>query len=170
LLRRLALVAWVVVMASLLAACRRENPTVGLDTAPTAPALCGDAWATAEAFYEASDAGDSESAVALLTDDVSLISWATGANGYHMSPEFSVGKQQVAIRLAEPGLRRLALDPSRPNFTIENRQQTGGVLRFQLLPDRLRDNGRPFNHYSVELVFNGCLIEIIKLVERVTWL
>jgi hypothetical protein len=87
-----------------------------------------------------------------------------------MSPEFAVGKQQVAARLAEPGLRRLALDPSRPNFTIENRQQTGGVLRFQLLPDRLRDNGRPFNHYSVELVFNGCLIEIIKLVERVTWL
>ena len=132
--------------------------------------LCADPWKVMEDFYSANDTGNYDDSLNLLTDDVVLVSWATGANGYHMSPRFSIGKNQVREHLGEPGLRRPAVDPSRPNFTVANRDAAGNTLRFQLLPDRLRDNGRPFNHYSIELVFNGCLIEILKVVERVTWL
>jgi hypothetical protein len=57
-----------------------------------------------------------------------------------------------------------------PNYREEKRRQTGNVLRFDLTPDRIRPNGRPFNPYSVELVLSGCQIEIIKVIERVTWL
>jgi hypothetical protein len=124
----------------------------------------------AEDFYTANDAGDYDASLGLLTDDVVLVTWATGANGYHMSARFAVGKNQVLEWLGEPGMRRVAVDPERPSFQEANQQWKGNTLRFELMPDRLRDNGRPFNHYSVELVFDGCRIEIIKLVERVTWL
>ena len=132
--------------------------------------LCRDPWKVAEDFYTANDTGDFDASLDFLTDDVALVTWATGANGYHMSARFAVGKNQVREWLGEPGMRRLAVNPERPNFQEANQRSVGNTLRFELLPDRLRDNGRPFNHYSVELVFDSCRIEIIKLVERVTWL
>lgn len=132
--------------------------------------LCRDPWKVVEEFYKANDAGDFEASLELLTDDVVLVTWAEGANGYHMSARFTVGKNQILEWLGEPGLRRVAVNSERPNFEEANQRSVGNTLRFELMPDRLRENGRPFNHYSVELVFNGCQIEMIKLVERVTWL
>jgi len=151
----------------LLAACA---PRAARRQANAGETLCADPGKVADEFYAANDAGDSAASLALLTDDVVLVTWATGANGYHMSPSFAIGKNQVSERLGAPGLRRTAVADGRPNFSEQDRRQEGNTLRFQLLPDRLRQNGRPFNHYSVELVFQGCQIEIIKLVERVTWL
>ncbi len=124
----------------------------------------------AENFYAANDQQNSDTSLSLLTDDVSLISWATGANGYHMSASLTIGKDQVAKHLKDPGLDRLASTTGYPNFKEENEQVTGNSVHFDLMPDRNRPNGRPYNHYSVELVFTGCKIEIIKVVERVTWL
>jgi hypothetical protein len=132
--------------------------------------LCRDPWKVVEDFYLANDAGDFDTSLKLLTDDVVLVTWAEGANGYHMSARFAVGKNQVLEWLDQPGLRRVAENPERPNFQEANQLLVGNTLRFELMPDRQRENGRPFNHYSVELVFDGCRIEIIKLVERVTWL
>jgi hypothetical protein len=136
----------------------------------TGKELCRDQWKVAVDFYKANDAGEFGASLKLLTDDVVLVTWATGANGYHKSARFAVGKNQVLEWLGEPGMRRVAVNPERPNFQEANKQSAGNTLRFELMPDCLRENGRPFNHYSVELVFDGCKIEIIKLVERVTWL
>lgn len=132
--------------------------------------LCRDPWKVAEEFYQANDAGDYNASLELLTDDVVLVTWAQGANGYHMSARFTVGKNQILEWLGEPGLQRVAENSERPNLKEANQRLVGNTLLFELMPDRQRENGRPFNHYSVELVFDGCQIEIIKLVERVTWL
>jgi hypothetical protein len=125
--------------------------------------LCRDPWKVAEEFYQANDAGDFTTSLELLTDDVVLVTWAQGANGYHMSARFTVGKNQILEWLGKPGLRRVAESSDRPNFKEANQRSVGNTLRFELMPDRVRDNGRPFNHYSVELVFNGCQIEIINV-------
>jgi hypothetical protein len=151
----------------LIAAC---TGMPGRGQSNTGRELCRDPWKVAEEFYLANDAGDFNASLELLTDDVVLVTWAQGANGYHMSARFAVGKNQVLEWLGEPGLRRVAENPERPNFQEANQRWVGNTLRFELMPDRQRDNGRPFNHYSVELVFDGCQIEMIKLVERVTWL
>lgn len=132
--------------------------------------VCSDPIKVAKDFYAANDIGDLATGLKLLTDDVVLVSWAEGANGHHMTSNLAVGKDQVTGHLAEPGLRRIATGSGRPNFQMENWQVTGNIVRFELTPDRMRKDRRPFNPYSVEMILNGCQIEIIKVVERVTWL
>jgi hypothetical protein len=162
------LVCCVVCLILLLAAACAGMPGGGQTN--VGEELCHDPWEVAEEFYRANDEGDFDASLKLLTDDVALVTWATGANGYHVSARFAIGKNQVLEWLGEPGMRRAAVNPERPNFQEANRRSLGNTLSFELMPDRLRENGRPFNHYSVKLVFKGCKIEIIKLVERVTWL
>lgn len=165
--KRCTVVAFLILSALLAAGC------IGLPGGGPAALegeLCADPWAAVEAFYAANDAGDFDAALDLLSDDPALIAWAQGANGYHMSAHFAVGKGQIRERLGDDGLRIAVNHPERPNFSIQDRQAEGNTLRFELLPDRLRPDGRPFNHFAVEMVFKGCKIDIIKLVERVTWL
>ncbi len=157
----------VILFSSLLAACAAP---VSLEGEATAIPACRDPLRVVEAFYNANDAGDAAAALKLVTEDAALVFWAEGANGHHVSYDFAVGKDNLAAWLAKPGLRRAAAANDRPSFHMEKAQADGNVVRFMLMPDRLRENGRPFNHYAVEMVFNGCQIEIIKVVERVTWL
>lgn len=152
-----------VILLALLAGC---GPAPGL----AAGQPCADPLGVVEAFYNANDAGDAAAALKLVTEDAALVFWAEGANGHHVSYDFAVGKDNLSAWLAKPGLRRAAAANDRPSFHMEKAQADGNVVRFMLMPDRLRENGRPFNHYAVEMVFNGCQIEIIKVVERVTWL
>jgi hypothetical protein len=49
-------------------------------------------------------------------------------------------------------------------------QISEGKMTFKLMPDRVHPNGRLYNHYLVEAFFSGCKIELLKVVERVTWL
>ena len=36
--------------------------------------------------------------------------------------------------------------------------------------DEARFETSLYNHYTIELFFSGCKIEVIKVIERVTWL
>ena len=155
------------IVAALLAGCAAPAAPAGEATAIPA---CRDPVQVVEAFYAANDAGQADAALKLATEDVALVFWAEGANGHHVSSNFAVGKDNLAAWLAKPGLRQTAVAADRPAFRMEKVTADGNVVRLMLMPDRLRENGRPFNHYAVEFVLNGCKIELIKVVERVTWL
>ncbi len=131
---------------------------------------CSDPQKVIEAFYAANDAGQFATSLQYLTDDITLFGWAEGANGRHMTIYVAVGGNQVQNFLAKPGLRRIQNQPNLPNYTMQDIQLSGLKVTFMLMPDRLHPNNRPYNHYSVEAFFSGCQIEILKVVERVTWL
>jgi hypothetical protein len=133
-------------------------------------AECRDLARAAEAFYQANDDSRFDDSLALLTQDVVKVRWAEGANGHHMAANFTVGKDQILDHLSTEGLTRTARNAERPNFEVDELQVEGQTVAFILWPDRARPDGRPFNHYVVKLVFSGCQIELIKVVERVTWL
>ncbi len=137
---------------------------------PGGIASCSDPYKVVESFYTDNDSGDYQKSLDLLDDDVVLVAWAEGANGHHMTSIYRVGKDNVAQELGDPGLRRAAASAGQPNFKEQNLQVMGNIVHFELMPDRLRDNGRPYNSYTVEIVFTGCKIDMLKVIERVTWL
>jgi len=137
---------------------------------PGSTAACRDLAQVAEAFYDANDDSRFEDSLALLTQDVAMVTWAEGANGHHMIANFTVGKDQILEYLPNPGLSRTARQPDRPNYRPDEMRVDGKTVTFMLWPDRKRPDGRSFNPYAVKMVFSGCQIEIIKVVERVTWL
>lgn len=131
---------------------------------------CPDIQNVVEAFYASNDAAQYTQSLQYLTDDISLVTWAEGANGYHVSAKFAVGKNQILPFLEKPGLKRDINQPNWTNYTLQVVQVSEGKMTFKLMPDRLHPNGRPYNHYLVEAFFSGCKIELLKVVERVTWL
>jgi hypothetical protein len=131
---------------------------------------CPDLRKVVEAFYAANDASQFATSLQYLTDDVALVTWAEGANGHHMIFSSTVGKNQIQEFLGRPGLKRTADQPDQPNFSIQEVQLSAGKMSFKLVPDRLDPENRPYNPYKVEVFFSGCQIEILKVVERITWL
>ncbi len=59
-----------------------------------------------KAFYDDNDAADYDASLALLTPDVTLVSWAEGVNGRHWAEIHLQGKEQIRPLLAKRGLRR----------------------------------------------------------------
>jgi hypothetical protein len=47
---------------------------------------------------------------------------------------------------------------------------SGDQVSFMLEPDRQRPNGKPYNPYRVEAVFEGCKIKSLTVIDSVTWL
>jgi hypothetical protein len=131
---------------------------------------CPDLTKVVEAFYAANDASQFATSSQYLTDDVVLVEWAQGANGYHMGSFFAIGKGQIQSFLSQPGLKRKADQANLPNYAMQDVQLSGLKVSFMLVPDRLDPNNRPVNPYQVEAFFSGCQIEVLKVVERVTWL
>jgi hypothetical protein len=132
---------------------------------------CPDIKSVVEAFYAANDASQFATSMQYLTDDISLVTWAEGANGYHVSAHFAVGKNQILAFLGKPGLKRTSSGQNLPNFTMQEIQIAPSKMTFKLMADRLHPNStRPYNHYLVEVFFSGCKIEVLKVVERVIWL
>ena len=131
---------------------------------------CADIKSVVEAFYAANDAAQYTQSLQYVTDDVAIITWADGANGYHMNMRSVVGNTHIQSFLEKPGLKRTSNGPNLPNYTMQEIQISEGKMSFKLLPDRLHPNKRPYNPYDVEVFFSGCKIELIKVVERVTWL
>jgi hypothetical protein len=142
---------------------------------PAAPAstaaasACPDLIKVANAFYTANDAAQLVSSMAFFTEDVIMVFWAEGINGHHMGQKVVIGKDQFAAELNDPGLHLKASSSALPNFQIDTINQAGNQLTFHLTPDRVHADGRPFDPYVVEMVFSGCRIEILKIIERITW-
>ena len=131
---------------------------------------CPDLTKVVEAFYAANDASQFDASLQYLSDDIAVVTWAEGANGHHMIFSSTVGKDQIKEFLARPGLKRTASQPGLPNYTMQALQQAGVKVSFKLMPDRLHPDQRPYNPFEVEAFFSGCQIEVLKVVERVTWL
>jgi hypothetical protein len=134
------------------------------------PDSCADPLKVVDSFYAANNASRFDESLTYLTDDIAFVTWAEGANGHHMVANFAVGKDQIQDYLGKPGLKSTASGANLPNYSRTEVTQSGNKLSFKLNADRAHPDGRPYNSFVVELVFSGCKIEIIKLVERVAWL
>ncbi len=163
-MKRQALLLITIIVLATLSGC--ASPANENQTAKA----CPDLTKIVEAFYAANDASQFETSVQYLTDDVVLVTWAEGANGNHFIFDSAVGKEQVKNFLGKPGLKRTADQPDLPNYTMQEVQVSPSRVAFKLIPDRLSRDNRPENLYTVEAFFSGCQIEILKVVERVTWL
>jgi hypothetical protein len=176
-MKRTSLICLSLIVLSVLAACgpvpATEGAAQGTDSAGSASATatpCANPVQVIDSLYAADDADQYNQSVSYLTDDVSLVFWAEGVNGRHMTAAFAVGKDQIQDFLKKPGMRTKAAGPNLPNFTRDRLVASPTKVAFMLEPDRKHPDGTPYNPYSVEVFFNGCKIELIKLVERVTWL
>jgi len=138
-----------------------------VDASTSSP--CPDLMQLVNAFYAANDASLLVPSLSYLTEDVIMVFWAEGINGHHMGLNEIVGKDQIVAHLNDPGLHLKARGPNLPNFKMDHIRQAGNQIIFNLTPDRTHADGRPYDPYVVEMVFLGCRIEIIKIVERITW-
>ena len=153
----------------LAAGCGPAAATPGAPSAVTATlGACADPLSVVHAFYDANDAGQWSTSLALLTDDVTLASWAEGMNGHHMTERHLSGKDQIRSALSNPGLRRGAGQPGGPVFHETEFSVSGDMVVFMLRPDRVRPNGRVYNPYRLELVFVGCQIKSLTVIEIVS--
>jgi ketosteroid isomerase-like protein len=139
------------------------------DVTPT-PVDCPDPASIVKAFYDANNAAQFDASLALLADDATLDSWAQGINGHHMIEKHLVGKDQIRAVLGNPGLRRNSDQPNSPIYHETGLQVSGNKVDFALEPDRAHPDGRPYNPYAVEIVFEGCKIKSLTVIERVMWL
>ena len=130
---------------------------------------CPDLMQIVNNFYAANDTSQLVPTLSYLTEDVIFVFWAEGINGHHMGLNTAIGKDQIVPFLTNPGLHLKARGPDLPNFSMDHIIKAGNQIVFNLTPDRTHANGRPYDPYVVTMVFSGCRIEIIKLIERVTW-
>ncbi len=168
--KTMQIIAWAGLIISL-ASCSvaQAQQKAAADVTPM-PTECSDAAAIVKTFYDANDASKFDASLALLADDATLDSWAQGINGHHMTTKHLVGKEQIRAVLGAPGLRHLSSQPDGPIFHETNLQVSGNKVTFALEPDRAHPNGRPYNPYTVEIVFEGCKIKSLTVIERVMWL
>ncbi len=140
------------------------------DATTLLPAECPDAASIVKTFYDANDTSKFDTSLALLADDATLDSWAQGINGHHMSLKHLAGKEQIRTALGNSGLRHVSSQPDGPIFHETDFQVSGNKVTFALEPDRAHPDGRPYNPYTVEIVFDGCKIKSLTVIERVMWL
>lgn len=126
--------------------------------------------ATIRALYDANDAGRFDASLGFFAEDAVLTTWAEGVNGYHARERRLTGKAQIRAALSDLGLRRRTTLRDGPIYHETQAKASDDHLTFRLEPDRLRSNGRPYNPYRVDVVFVGCKIKNLTVVDLVTWL
>ncbi len=133
-------------------------------------APCADPMAIIKALYDANDASRFDTSLALFTEDATFATWAEGINGHHMDEMHLTGKAQIRPVLGKPGLRRISGRPDGLTYHEARIQTMGNRVTFMLEPDRLRPNGRLYSPFHVEVIFAGCKIKSLTVIEQVTWL
>jgi len=134
---------------------------------------CSDPLSVLAAFYRSNDAGRFNASAALLAPDVIFDTWATGANGYIMASKHLGGRRALRDFLSQArGLSHFLPDrrPNGPIFLETRESAAGGTIDLRLDPDRLTPERRHYNAYDIKVVFDGCLIKAITVIERVSWL
>ncbi len=170
--KTIEIIAWAGLIA-LLASCSvaQAQQTGAADATTPTPAACPDAAAIVKTFYDANDASKFDTSLALLADDATLDSWAQGINGHHMTTKHLVGKEQIRTVLGDSGLRHISSQADGPIFHETDLQVSGNKVTFALEPDRAHPNGgRPYNPFTVTIIFEGCKIKSLTVIERVMWL
>jgi hypothetical protein len=137
---------------------------------PTMPASCSDPVAIVKALYTAVNAGQYDASLAFFANDATLSSWAEGINGHHMTEKNYSGIEQLRTALTNPGLRLNSGQPDTPIYHEDKYKAAGNKVTLMLIPDRVHPDGRPFNPYTITVIFDGCKIKAMTVVEQVTWL
>ncbi|HVO38820.1 MAG TPA: hypothetical protein VMV03_07305 [Spirochaetia bacterium] len=134
---------------------------------------CSDPMAVVRSFYDATDSLHFTEGLKYFTDDATFDTWATGVNGYIMAKRHLTGKKQIGAYLKNArGLRHRLPDspPDGPIYHETRLSVSGSTVQFMLEPDRKRPNGRLYNPFSIEVIFDACRIKSLTVIERVTWL
>jgi hypothetical protein len=121
------------------------------------------------ALYDSNDASQFDASLAFLTTDAAVSSWAEGVNGRHWQEKHLTGKEQIRSVLGNRGSRRAAGQPDAPIFHETEAKVSGDRVTFMLRPDRLNSDGRSYNPYSVEAVFDGCKIKSLTVIGFISW-
>jgi ABC-type transport system substrate-binding protein len=146
------------------------GPTIPPPTAVPVVTGCSSALAVVKNLYTADSAGQLDASLALFSSDATFASWAQGINGHHMIEKHLSGLRQIRTVLGGPGLVYSSGAANAPIFKQTEVSASGSQLNFKLRPDRLRPNGRQYNPYQVQVVFDGCKIKSMTVIELVTWL
>ena len=167
-------VAWMTGCSN--AGSRPSTVAVAATPAPAAVAtpmltgtFCPDPMAIIKAFYDSNDASQFDASLAFLAADVTLSSWAEGVNGRHWQEKHLTGKEQIRTVLGNRGLRRTSGQSDAPIFHETEARVSGDQVTFMLRPDRQSPDGRPHNPYKVEVVFDGCKIRSLAVIEFISW-
>jgi ABC-type transport system substrate-binding protein len=156
--------------AGVQASSATATPALPSPTAGPVVSGCANPLTVVKTLYDADSANQLDTSLALFTDDATFASWAQGINDHHMSEKNLSGKDQIRTVLADPGLVYTSGTPGAPVFKQSEVTVSGNQLTFMFRPDRLRPNGRQYNPYKVQVVFDGCQIKSLTVIEMVTWL
>ncbi len=169
--KTIQIIAWaglIVLLAGCSVAQAQQKTAVDVTSMP---AECPNVASIVKTFYDANDASKFDTSLALLADDATLDSWAQGINGHHMTTKHLVGKEQIRTVLGNSGLRHISSQADGPIFHETDLQVSGNKVTFALEPDRVHPNGgRPYNPFTVTVIFEGCKIKSLTVIERVMWL
>jgi hypothetical protein len=162
--RAIETLAWAGLIV-LIAVCSTAGPQPRL----TGTLACPYPMAIIKAFDDSNDTSHFEASFAFLTPDATLSSWVEGLNGRHWQEKHLTGKEQIRTVLSNPGLRRTAGQSDAPIFHETEAKISGDQVIFMLQPDRLSPDGRPYNPYKVEVIFLGCKIKSLTVIELISW-
>jgi hypothetical protein len=137
---------------------------------PTMPAACSDPVAVVKALYTSINSGQYDASLAFFASDATLSSWAEGINGHHMTEKDYSGLEQLRTAFTNPGLRLNSGQPDSPIYHEDKYKAAGNKVTLMLIPDRVHPDGRPYNPYTITVIFDGCKIKSMTVVEQVTWL
>lgn len=149
---------------------RSELVSFAIAAAPTPASVCPDPWTIVKGLYDANDNGAFAKSLEYFTDNATLAMWAEGINGHRVAQRHLAGKKEIKNALGSPGLRRTTDRPDGLHYREAKIKVSGDRVTFTLEPDRLRQNGRLYSPYRVEVHLDGCLINAMTVIEDVTWL
>lgn len=89
-------------------------------------------------------------------------------NGRNWQEKQLTGIEEIRVVLKNRGLSRISEDPNAPVFHEEEVEIIGDRITFYFRPDRVSSNGRPYYPYKVEMVFEGCKIRSLMVVEYIS--
>ena len=130
---------------------------------------CPDKMAVIRTFYDSNDASRFSASLACLHPGLVFTSWAEGVNGRHWHEKKLVGRQKIVPFLGDRGLRRIPGARGGPAYRETEEVAEPDRVTFMLRPDRRSPDGRPYNPYRVEAVFDGCAIVQLTVVELISW-
>jgi len=129
---------------------------------------CSNPLSVIKDFYDSNDTGNFTASIEFFTPQATLITWAEGLNGRHWHEVHLTGREQILPALNQRGLRRDSGKPDSPIYYETEFKVSGDQVTFMLRPDRLSSNGKPYDPYKVIVLFAGCKIQSIVVIEYFT--
>jgi len=130
----------------------------------------GESLAIVEAFYDLIDAGQTDDALSLLTDNCEVALWAEGINGRHWQERHFVGKEQIRPALGGRGLHLRTDSLDSPIYVITEVKLDDPKVMYRLRPDRRSPDGRPYDPFTVRAEIEDGRIRTLAIAEFLAYL